>query len=53
MYETKIKYHPLTGNVCLTVDEESFFYEEDGVGSILTLTCGAIIHTRAPQVYCR
>ena len=52
MYETTISYHPLTGNVLLSVvTDESFYYEENGVGAVLTPISEAIVHTPSPGVY--
>lgn len=53
MYETIITWAPITGNCILEVLGERFYHEEDGVGAMLTLSDSAIIHTPAPQVYCR
>lgn len=53
MYETIITWAPITGNCILEVLGESFYYEEEGVGAMLTFADSAIIHTPAPQVYCR
>ena len=54
MYENIIEYYPLTGNTIMRIKTgEDFYYEEDGVGAILTPVNSAIINTPKPEVYCR
>lgn len=47
-------FHPLTGNTTMEiVVSEPFYYEEDGVGDMLTLVSGVMIDSPQPEIYCR